>query len=308
VGGLIDAVLLIVVSGILIALMGPYALRLGPWGRLVGFAIGTIYLGLLNSRLGGGQTIGKVMAGTRVVGRDGRPIAVGRSFARAAILSFILTLSNVNPHIERRADRPYFGVGLEYNIHSIIPIPVFGSLLWALAIGGLFLIVYGYIVNARTRQGPHDLSLRTYVVEAKGVDGASAPRGITAHRNVAVGCAAIAALGGLLIGLGMASLMSVVMQYSDMEAFGTLLADERIADVTVTFRDETIDITIWARGFCYPPEERCPDLFEDVAQIITASPEAVGFSTIEVDVVHQAQFGWITWGEHRTQTWQIDNQ
>ena len=60
--------------------------RLGGWGRLLGFGIALLYFGVLNSSIGGGQTIGKRIMKIQVVDRSGHLISLGRSFLRYAVL------------------------------------------------------------------------------------------------------------------------------------------------------------------------------------------------------------------------------
>lgn len=55
----------------------------GSWGRLLGFAIALLYFGPLNSRLGGGQTIGKRALKIRVTTAAGAGLGLGRSPGRA---------------------------------------------------------------------------------------------------------------------------------------------------------------------------------------------------------------------------------
>ena len=60
---------------------------LGSWGRLVGFAVAWPYFGVMNSRLGGGQTLGKRLLGLRTVSLDGALLSPARGFLRSAVVS-----------------------------------------------------------------------------------------------------------------------------------------------------------------------------------------------------------------------------
>ena len=60
--------------------------QIGAWGRLIGFCIALIYFGFLNSHLCGGQTIGKRVARTKVVRREGTGLTLSRSTIRYLIL------------------------------------------------------------------------------------------------------------------------------------------------------------------------------------------------------------------------------
>ena len=66
--------------------------RLAPVGspaRLVGILIVLPYVGVLGSRVGGGQTLGKRLLGLRVADAGGQPLPLARSFARAALLAAV---------------------------------------------------------------------------------------------------------------------------------------------------------------------------------------------------------------------------
>src|SRR4051812_31819978 len=56
--------------------------RLGPWGRLLGFSVALTYFGTLNSVLMGGQTLGKRLLKIKVVAKSGTPLSVPKSLLR----------------------------------------------------------------------------------------------------------------------------------------------------------------------------------------------------------------------------------
>lgn len=120
-------------------------MRMGGWERWIGFAIALLYFAPLNSRLGGGQTIGKRALQIRVVSKTGALLSLGRSGARSTVLML-----------------PYFLNGM--------PIPIAflnaaGSALFSVIVfGGGLAIPYLIVFNARTRQSLHDLAVGSYVV------------------------------------------------------------------------------------------------------------------------------------------------
>lgn len=118
---------------------------LGEWGPLLGFVLASLYFIPLNSRLGGGRTLGKRWAGTRVVGRDGRPVGVAPSAVRYVVLSFPVFLVNL----------PFLTTGTK-NPLNILTSAFFGAVGWS--------IVYLVLFNRRTRQSLHDLVAGTYVI------------------------------------------------------------------------------------------------------------------------------------------------
>jgi uncharacterized RDD family membrane protein YckC len=63
--------------------------ELGPRGVWGGLVINLLYAGVLQTRFGSGQTIGKRALGIQVLRLDGSFLGVGQSFARYLIVSFV---------------------------------------------------------------------------------------------------------------------------------------------------------------------------------------------------------------------------
>lgn len=120
---------------------------LGPWGILIGFGVSLLYFGILDSSIGGGQTIGKRLLKIKVADAGGAPISIGMAFARFAIFGVPCFLNG--------AALP----GLQMPLFAILDaLVVFG-------VGGA--MVYLYIFNRRTRQSLHDLAVGSFVISAK---------------------------------------------------------------------------------------------------------------------------------------------
>ncbi len=128
------------------AIFFDYLATLGLLGRAIGFVAALLYFVPLNSRLTGGGTLGKLLVRTRVVGRDGKPVGLGRSLVRYVVLA-----------------TPFFLNG------ALIPPQVLSGFtgylidLLVLGLGGA--IIYLIVFNRRTRQSLHDLAAGTYVVK-----------------------------------------------------------------------------------------------------------------------------------------------
>ena len=123
--------------------------RIGPWGHLVGFCIALFYFGVLDSRFGSGQTVGKRLMQLRVVDAHGNTISFRKSILRYSVFA-----------------APYFLNGLilrSMQIPWIVPLMI--SVV-VVGVGGSTL--YLMIFNRHTRQGLHDLAVRSYV--ARSVD------------------------------------------------------------------------------------------------------------------------------------------
>jgi uncharacterized RDD family membrane protein YckC len=56
--------------------------KLGPYGRLVGIFLALPYYAILNSKIGGGQTLGKRILDIQVVNAGGRTISLATSLLR----------------------------------------------------------------------------------------------------------------------------------------------------------------------------------------------------------------------------------
>ncbi|MFC5580503.1 RDD family protein [Rhodanobacter terrae] len=150
----IDLILLGIAGLILGALFFDPLARMGAYARLIGFAIALAYFGLCNSRIGGGQTLGKRWLGVRVVDAHDQLLSLPRSLLRYAVLGI-----------------PFFANGLPLDPTLAMSTPL-GYLLALVVFGGMFAIVYLYIFNRRTRQSLHDLVVGSYVER---FDGAARP-------------------------------------------------------------------------------------------------------------------------------------
>ena len=150
--GFFQRLLALVIDGFLLGLFGqalgiviPGLLsRAGAWGWTIGFTIVVSYFGVLNSRIGGGQSLGKRVAKIRVVGSDGKPISLGRSALRAFVLSAPFFLS----------DAP-LDLALPLRLAAIVSY---------VALGAGLAIVYLFVFNRPTRQSLHDRLVASFVV------------------------------------------------------------------------------------------------------------------------------------------------
>ncbi len=142
---LIDTLVLGVVGFVLGLAFESVFVRMGAWGRLIGFAIALVYFGVMNSKVSGGQTLGKKFLKLRVVNSINAPISVGKSILRYIILATPFSLNGA--HFSNEAIPAY----LIYPLSFIVA-------------GGLFSIFYLYIFNRVTRQSLHDLMVGTFVV------------------------------------------------------------------------------------------------------------------------------------------------
>lgn len=177
---------------------------MGGWERFIGFGIALLYFVPLNSRLGGGRTIGNRALGIRVVSKTGEPLSVGRAFVRA----FVLFL-------------PFFANGA--------PIPMWllqsvGGVLFSEIVFGLGLAIFYLIAfNAKTRQSLHDLVAGSYVVRV-GSEAADKPKTWGGHYVVV-------ALIFILVGVVPMLLTNVVKAWLGNEIFAAYEAIQQQPEV-----------------------------------------------------------------------------
>jgi len=122
-------------------------IQMGPWARLLGFCVALPYFGLMNSRVGGGQTLGKRALGIKVVSRDAALLSIPRAFVRFLPLGAVWFLNNAQ--LPQSVQQSFWSYG-----PSVV---VFGV--------GLS-ILYLFLFNRATRQSLHDLLVGSYVVRA----------------------------------------------------------------------------------------------------------------------------------------------
>lgn len=143
----IDCLILYVVGRGVGAALFNSLLRVGPWGLLLGFCIALLYFAILDSRIGDGQTVGKRCLQLRVVDTHGNTISFGKSLVRYSVFAAPHFLNGLQLPLSRTP----------WMVPPLISVIGFG-------IGGttLYLIVF----NRQTRQGLHDLAVRSYVAKA----------------------------------------------------------------------------------------------------------------------------------------------
>lgn len=121
--------------------------QIGPWGRLFGFCVAWPYFGLLNSRVGDGQTLGKRALDIKVVGGDGNLLSAPRAFARFLPLGVAWFLNGAQ--LPEAAAASFWS--------DVLSIVIFGVVLT---------MAYLFVFNRATRQSLHDLLVGSYVVRA----------------------------------------------------------------------------------------------------------------------------------------------
>jgi len=177
----IDSIILSAFGFILGLVFTPYLVELGGWGRVLGFFIAITYFAILNSSIGGGQTIGKRLLKIQVLDKDGELLNFTKSAIRYSIIGI-----------------PFFLNG------ALIPESFFHTivfyLLSVLVFGFSSSIVYLIVFNRNTRQSLHDIIVGSFVI-MKGVKSSKPCKSIwSVHYVICAIIMVLALLAPILIG------------------------------------------------------------------------------------------------------------
>lgn len=300
---IIDYTLLSAVSFGLIVVIAPVAMSIGPWGRLVGLAFALAYFGLGASRLTRGQTLGKKLLSTAVVGADLAPLSVPRALVRALIVNTIFVLNGWAILSALRLPEILLSAGLF----------VQGLLLFY----GLAALAYLMLFNRAIRQGPHDLLVRSYVVNVPCCQADALVPPLPRKHRVVLGVLAGLLLIPLVVGIALFGMRSSLTtgfltplgEVSDL--YSTLSRDPRFFSAQVTTRTTVqvagnprrsepvreLIIAVWAKEPCQEESSfaRCIEMSKEIA---APAFEQVGgirsLTGMRIRIMRRADFTWAT--------------
>lgn len=234
---LIDTIILGVIGQIIGITFSSFFFSIGPYGRPIGLLFVIPYFGIMNSKIGGGQTLGKRWMKIAVRNKGNEPIELWRSLVRITLLAL--------PPLFNGWSIPIFQ---NYIVSWVIALLVFG-------LGGA--ILYTMIFNRRARQGIHDLLLGTYVVHLPGKPIESFPETSQIHRIVTSSWIGIVAIGTLVLSLVAPSIISKTPLASAKSLYDILQDDSRFFTVGVNYQtfygsngktSRSVNITVWYKG------------------------------------------------------------
>jgi uncharacterized RDD family membrane protein YckC len=173
----IDTLLLGVVGLVIGFAFSTFFYSIGPYGRPIGLLFILPYFGIMNSKMGGGQTLGKRLMKIAVRNKNNEPIGLDRSIIRIIILYI-----------------PVFFNGWAIPLFQNIIVAWFVSLI-VFGLGGA--ILYTMIFNRKSRQGIHDLLVGTYVVNLRAKPVEAFPETSPVHWKILIGWIGFVAVGTL---------------------------------------------------------------------------------------------------------------
>jgi uncharacterized RDD family membrane protein YckC len=198
---LIDCLILGVIGHLVAWPFAESLAAMGPFARLIGFFIALLYFAIQESYIGNGASLGKRLLRLQVVHADGRRLTLEEALARSIVFSLPIFLNGLALPLTRT------------------PLAVV-TLLSVVSIGVGGITVYMILFNRHTRQGLHDLSVKSFVAEAS-------PSGALALRPIWVPHWFIA---GALLAVVMAAATMLGVIVPDTEPFSQLVLDVRMAE------------------------------------------------------------------------------
>ena len=257
-----DVLILGVIGQIIGIIFSSFLFSIGPYGRPIGLLFIIPYFGIMNSKIGGGQTIGKRLLKIAVRNKNNEPIGLGRSIVRILLL-FLPVLFN----------------GWAIPILQNYVIAWFSALL-VFGLGGA--ILYTMIFNRRARQGIHDLLLETYVVHLPGKPIESFPTTSRIHWIITSIWVGLVAIGTLAMVFISPSLISKSPLAPAMNLYNILQDDPRF--FTVGVNDQTfygsngrtshsLIITVWYKGRLEEGERK--EVVDSIAQTVLENAENI---------------------------------
>ena len=289
---LIDLLILGILAEGLGALLSSFLFQIGPYGQLLGLLFILPYFGILNSKIGGGQTLGKKWLKIAVRSSENQTISVGRSFARISLLIVPIHLL----------------LSFQVLIKNIYVISFLAAAIYAWE----FTIIVLTILNKQARQGTHDFLLKTYVVDLRKND---APPFPTTHKSsllIAVTC-----LGFVLVsycGLSI-YLLSKAQQANFKDLVSELNSDSRffIASASESsFADsngkaeKTLVVDVWYKGKVTPFIAQA--VYRDVASTTLSSVTNLKeFNYLNVNISARYYLGLYSYNQSKTYSGSIDD-
>lgn len=261
--GAIDLIILAIIFLIIGVVFRATFFRIGPNARLISFLIGFIYFGYFGSYLADGQSPGKRVMKIAVTDAQGHYLTLKKSHQRAAILSLIMALNGWN-----------YPMTLIDSFWSFIAYAIF--------IIGAVTLVYGYLANKVTRQGPHDLLIGAYVVEKPSeYSDYIAPIRPRIHDAMPI----VIAWFGILV-FWLASTKNPML-----DVYKALNKEDAFLGMQVSRNGDVLTVLGWYPENCQP--EECDKLLWKLAEITLGNYDDIDqIKKLEVAIINRMDFGY----------------
>lgn len=290
---LVDAIIVGVIAQIIGITFSSFFLSIGPYGRPIGLLFILPYFGIMNSRIGSGQTLGKRWMKIAVRNKNNEPIELWRSLVRSLVVG--------SPAIFNSWTIAVLLLALTALLFRGWAIPTaqdyvgtwFESLL-VFGLGGA--ILYTMVFNFKPRQGIHDLFFGTYVVHLSGKPTASFPTTSRIHWVVTSAWIGIVAIGAFAI-------ISILMVTKPTLAAGKgpiniLQEDPRFFTASVNYDFETccgkttssLNITVWYKGKIGEGERQ--EVADSIVKTVLDNEKDINnFDQIKVNITSAYELG-----------------
>lgn len=275
----IDLLILGVIGQIIGIVFSSFLFSIGPYGRPIGLLFTIPYFGIMNSSLGGGQTLGKRIMKIAVRNKNNEPIKLWQSLSRILLLAL--------PSLFNGWAIPIFQNPI---INWFLSLIVFG-------LGGA--IFYTMIFNRKSRQGIHDLILGTYVVHLSEKPIESFPITPRIHWIVTSIWIGIVAIGTLMMSLIAPSIISKTPLAPVMSLYNILQDDPRFFTVGVndnTFygsngkTSHSLIITVWYKGKL--AEKDVKEVVESIIKTVLENTKYIDdYDSIQVKITSAYDIG-----------------
>jgi uncharacterized RDD family membrane protein YckC len=266
----------IIIGGILQLLgwsMSSYWFKVGPYGRLVGFALAVLYFGLAYSKLFNGQTVGKRLLKIAVRNSKNSPVGLGLAFCRVGILwvpallnGWALPGFTDNGVVQWLAAVILFGVGVA--------------------------MIYTMIFTRKTHQGLHDMICGTYVVYLPGTPIESFPRTGKRHIVISGAIVGVAIVLASLMGpisaaffsnADMGNMQKISKAFASDDRFFSAKAMDNTFSSSLGKSTRSISVDLWYKGAPSPEEKTAAE--NDAARTVLANITNTGqYDSIRIDV------------------------
>lgn len=286
----VDSIILGLLGLALGAIFGQQLALLGALGPLVGFGITICYFGIMNSRIGNGQSAGKKLLKICVVNKEGKLISVKKSFFRAAIFNVLVC-----------------------NGLSFASVPIIEQFISVIVTMIFIGTIYFYLFNRKTRQGVHDIICGSYVYKVNAVN---TPIAITVSRVHYVAYSIIllaVAFASYTFSNQNQSLLSVHRELNKLDGVYAAnvnnMTTKQVFDPKVGIMDGKASTRLTATVFVYRDPKTGEELKDKIAKVVLDNyPPVQNIQTMVVNVRYGYNIGIAhnyidTWTSGSTQKW-----